>query len=256
MPVKIGTCGWSASRSKYYERFRVVEIQRTFYKLPRSSTAEKWRREAPVDFEFSVKAWQVLTHSPRSPTWRKSGLEAGRGEADRYGLLRPTEENFRAWERVAEVCEILRARVCVFQTPPSFGYSEENASRVEAFFSSIDRRGLVLAWEPRGTWREHLDAVERLCESLDLVHVVDVLRLEPARVGDIAYFRLHGLGGREVNYRYKYTDEDLARLAELVSRYGAACSEVYVMFNNVYMFDDASRLKELLRERYPSLELA
>jgi len=88
--VRVGCCGFPVSRKRYYESFRVVEVQQTFYKLPSRETLERWRREAPPDFEFTVKAWQVVTHPPSSPTWRKAGLKPEPGKEDRYGFLRPT----------------------------------------------------------------------------------------------------------------------------------------------------------------------
>ena len=57
------------------KKFSLVEVEQTFYKLPLVKTAERWRAEAPRGFEFSIKAWQALTHLPTSPTWRRSDLK-------------------------------------------------------------------------------------------------------------------------------------------------------------------------------------
>ena len=245
--VKVGTCGWSArgGRKAYFKFFNVVELQSTFYRVPRESTVVKWRNDSPPDFDFTVKAWQAITHPPSSPTWRRSGVVVPPELADRYGFFRPTDEVYEAWKLVRRVCELLRAEVCIFQTPPSFGYSEENAMNVELFFSTISRGSLKLGWEPRGTWSEHPVELKRLLAKMDLTHVVDPLRRRPLYNAGYAYFRLHGLGGREVNYRYKYTDDDLRRLLSIVREF-EELSEVYVMFNNMYMFDDALRFKRLL----------
>jgi len=132
------------------------------------------------------------------------------------------------------------------QTPPSFGYSEENLRNALEFFRRASAPGKLIAWEPRGTWHEHPDAIRKIVEETGVIHVVDLLRRWPAVVTETMYTRLHGLVGREVNYRYKYTDGDLEELARRVSR---LCDEgaktVYVMFNNVYMFDDARRFKDI-----------
>ncbi|AEM39591.1 protein of unknown function DUF72 [Pyrolobus fumarii 1A] len=246
--VKVGCCGFPVARARYFEQFRLVEVQQTFYKLPTRETLERWRREAPQDFEYTVKAWQVVTHPPSSPTWRKAGLKPEPGKEDRYGLLRPTPENFEAWKKTVEAADILNARIIVVQTPPSFGYSEENLRNALEFFREAAKYGKTIGWEPRGTWHEHPEAIRRIVEETGVIHVVDLLRRWPVVVGRIAYVRLHGLGGREVNYRYKYTDQDLE---ELVARVKKLCSEgaeeVYVLFNNVYMFDDARRFREKAR---------
>ncbi|MGB9880578.1 MAG: DUF72 domain-containing protein, partial [Anaerolineae bacterium] len=51
MIIHIGCCGFPVARNKYYERFSLVELQETFYRLPRLETVEGWRQQAPADFE-------------------------------------------------------------------------------------------------------------------------------------------------------------------------------------------------------------
>ncbi|NIN51751.1 MAG: DUF72 domain-containing protein, partial [Nitrososphaeria archaeon] len=72
--VKVGCCGFPGSRKGYFNDFNLVEIQQTFYKMPRLETAQRWRQEAPNEFEFTLKAWQLITHPPTSPTYRKAGI--------------------------------------------------------------------------------------------------------------------------------------------------------------------------------------
>jgi len=54
--IEIGCCGCPVSRKRYFEQFPVVEIQQTFYLPPQILLAQKWRREAPKDFEYTIKA--------------------------------------------------------------------------------------------------------------------------------------------------------------------------------------------------------
>ncbi len=250
MDIRVGCCGWcvKGGKSTYYARFSIVEVQETFYKLPRLEAVSKWAEAAPESFRFCMKAWQVMTHPPSSPTWKRSGLKIPKSKHDRYGFLKPTEENLRAWEETLKVCKAMKAEVCILQTPASFGYSEENVRNIETFFSTIKRNGVILGWEPRGTWRENLRVVGRLCDALELVHVVDPFRCQPQSSHQLVYFRLHGRGGKEYNYRYKYTDSDLRELGELVERYVEEGRRVYALFNNVHMADDATRFISLLKE--------
>jgi len=247
--VKIGCCGFPVSRKRYFAAFKLVEIQQTFYKLPSETTLRKWREEAPIDFEFTIKAWQAITHPPSSPTWRKAGIKPEPGKEDRYGLLKPTPENFEAWEKTVEAAKVLGAKIIVVQTPPSFRYSEENLQNAIEFFSKARKKDIIVAWEPRGDWHKHTDAIREIVEKTNVIHVVDLLRREPV-IADtsIVYVRLHGLGGREVNYRYKYTDGDLVELAKkVISLIGEhSVKQVYVLFNNIYMFEDAKRFREIL----------
>lgn len=216
----------------YYERFGVVELQRTFYQPPRPATAARWRRQAPPGFEFTLKAFQAITHPPSSPTYRRSGL--GAAERAQCGGFRDTAMVRAAWTRTLEIVRLLRAPVVVFQCPASFTPSEEHLAALRRFFRWAERGEAVFGWEPRGDWPPGL--VRELCRELELVHVVDPFVCEPVW-GTPRYYRLHGIGG----YRHRYSDEELGRLR-------AACRGglTYCMFNNVSMRDDALRFLALL----------
>lgn len=255
MVVKIGCCGFARSRKKYYETFKLVELQNTFYDLPSVEWAASMRKEAPADFEFAVKAWQVISHPPSSPTWKKMKKKPP-GEPSSYGLLKPTKENLEALEKTIEVARALGSNVVVIQTPASLAYNEDSARWISEFFSEAVKIAgpIKLGWEPRGDWAEAPE-LKKILEDNKIVHVVDPFRREPrAESGPLYYFRLHGIGKGEVNYKYKYTDEDLAKLEAVVKKY-AKKGDVYVLFNNVYMFDDALRFKSLM-SAHAELEVA
>jgi uncharacterized protein YecE (DUF72 family) len=46
----------------YGEQFRTVEINNTFYRVPKTSVVEAWASEVPADFKFVLKASQRITH--------------------------------------------------------------------------------------------------------------------------------------------------------------------------------------------------
>lgn len=232
--IRIGCCGFVRSRTAYFAEFDVVEIQQTFYKLPRVETARRWRQEAPPAFEFTMKAWQAITHDPSSPTYRKAGITLP-GPAEHYGFFRPTSEVMDAWERTLEIAEALRASVVVLQCPARFSFTPEHVHNLERFLERARRpSGLVLAWEPRGDWPR--EVVARICQHYALVHAVDPFQGLPATEHQ-AYFRLHGRTG----YRYQYTDEDLEQLRAWCRTFAV----VHCMFNNVSMWEDALRFRSL-----------
>jgi uncharacterized protein YecE (DUF72 family) len=49
----------------YGERFRSVEINNTFYRMPKDSVLAAWCEEVPPDFKFVLKAPQRITHMQR-----------------------------------------------------------------------------------------------------------------------------------------------------------------------------------------------
>lgn len=239
----IGCCGWCIGRGKYYAAFNAIELQDTFYDPPDPEKLRKLASEAPPGFAFTMKAWQAITHPLDSPTWKRAKK---RPEAGRYGFLRPTREVLEAWSLVADAAKALGARVVVVQTPPSFGYSEENYRNALEFFSTAETGGFIIGWEPRGTWVQHPDKVAELVSSFkNVIHIVDPFQAQPAVAKEVVYFRLHGMGGDRLNYRYKYTDGDLAKLSEIVGGHLGSGRTLYVMFNNVYMAQDAQRFKQM-----------
>ncbi len=233
MALHVGCCGFARAQAEYYRQFKLVEVQQTFYKPPLLVTAQRWRDEAPASFRFTVKAWQLITHEPSSPTYRKAGLSLD-GPPEHYGAFRPTPEVIAAWERTREIALALRAPVVLFQCPASFGPTDEHLANLRRFFRDVDRGGLAFAWEPRGDWPD--DLVRSLCDELRLIHAVDPFRRLPA-TGGVAYFRLHGITG----YRYRFTDADLRQLLSWCRGY----DEVYCLFNNVSMWEDGERLVAL-----------
>jgi uncharacterized protein YecE (DUF72 family) len=241
MNIKIGCCGFSGSRNKYYTIFDVVELQQTFYKLPEDTTISKWHKEAPEGFEFTVKAWQTITHPANSPTYRKAKLSIPEDKRKNYGFFKPTDEVFSAWEEMDNICNILNTKIIIFQTPASFTPTQEHKDNIRKFFHSISRKDYTFVWEPRGSWTDK--EIISLCEELGLVHCVDPFNRLPLTHG-INYFRLHGSPPGKKMYNYQYTLDDLKYLKDTIEQY----SDVYCMFNNIYMKEDASNFKSLLKK--------
>jgi len=231
----VGCCGWSEAQGSYFRDFPTIELQTTFYQPPADRVAQRWKEKAPADFRFCMKAWQLITHTPESPTYRRLKARVSPTERDLYGSFRPTEQVWLAWQRTKEIADILKAEVIVFQCPKSFLPNRENIRNFTAFFQQIDRGQHTFAWEPRGDdWKACL--VHDLCAENKLIHCVDPFQAD-AVYGSCFYWRLHGRSG----YRYRYTDEDLATLGAKVKAQTHAEGPNYLLFNNVYSKEDAMR---------------
>jgi uncharacterized protein YecE (DUF72 family) len=231
--VKVGCCGFPRRPEEYARHFLVVEVQQTFYRLPRLATAARWRARVPAAFEFTLKAWQLITHPPTSPTYRRLPRAIPARERGRYGFFAPTDEVRAAWAATAEIARALRATVVLFQCPASFTPERAHVTNLRRFFTAVPRDGLRFAWEPRGAWPAA--TVAALCRDLDLIHCVDPFAGASGH-GHPWYYRLHGRGG----YRYRYTDEDLRALREWGRGRG------WVLFNNLSMWEDALRFQRLV----------
>ena len=81
MNLYVGTSGYSYKEWKgsfypddmsakgmlhyYGERFRTVEINNTFYRMPSVPVLETWAGDVPADFKFVLKASRQITHMKR-----------------------------------------------------------------------------------------------------------------------------------------------------------------------------------------------
>jgi uncharacterized protein YecE (DUF72 family) len=95
--VRIGCSGWNYAswKEEFYERkptrlwlqhygefFDTVEVNTTFYRLPRRSSVAAWVAQTPPDFVFAVKASRYLTHVKRL-------TDLGRGIERYYACIEP-----------------------------------------------------------------------------------------------------------------------------------------------------------------------
>jgi len=51
----------------YTKFFNIIEINSTFYNIPKKSTVLNWYNQVPPDFKFVVKVWQKITHNLNDP---------------------------------------------------------------------------------------------------------------------------------------------------------------------------------------------
>jgi len=238
MAMKLGMCGFTIGAAAYFRQFPVVEVQQTFYDPPPLSTIARWRAQAPVDFEFTLKAWQVITHFGTSSTYRRLRRAFSDRERTEAGGFRLNDTTLAAWKTTLEARQALRATAILFQCPASFKANAENIAAMRQFLATIPRpAGVRLLWEPRGPWPDELTL--SLCRELDLVHAVDPF-IRPTVTPELLYWRLHGNKSHYANY----TDDELLQIIDWLPR--DATVDAYVLFNNIPRVKDVKRFRELL----------
>ena len=106
MKLYVGTSGYSYKEWKgsfypekipaaemlsyYAARLPAVELNNTFYRMPRTSMIESWKAQVPANFRFSVKATQSITHYRRlkdAGAQTKQMLETVLALEDRLGVV-------------------------------------------------------------------------------------------------------------------------------------------------------------------------
>jgi len=239
--AKVGLCGFTLAMRDYPRHFPVVEVQQTFYEPPSDAVMRRWVSAMPPGFEFTLKAWQLITHEAKSPTYRRLKRPLDAKERAECGAFRDTPIVRTALERTLECAQLLGASTLLFQCPASFRPEPANIERLRHFVAQVARPrcppGLRLAWEPRGSaWTEHAAHAVELCEELGLVYVVDPFVDAVHATAGPAYLRLHGITGA----RHVYTDEELRRLAAMTP------PDAHVLFNNIPRVNDAKRFNALL----------
>ena len=221
-PVRIGCSGWNYAhwRERVYPKglppsrwleyyttlFDTVEVNNTFYRLPKRSSVAGWVERSPSDFVFTVKSSRYLTHIKRL-------TDLGRGVERFYACIEPLLEsgklgpvlwqlpgNFRrSDERLASALEQLpHGRHC---------FEFRHASWfVPEVYELLRARGAALVIG---------DHPERLFQSHELT-------------SDWTFVRFHyGHRGRNGNYSERELEEWARRLAAW-----RADVDVYAYFNN------------------------
>ncbi|MCX7796914.1 MAG: DUF72 domain-containing protein [bacterium] len=233
--ILIGCCGWGYLRipkelkgsfksvlSYYASLFNLVEVNSTFYSIPRLSTAKKWREEVGTDFLFTVKASRIITH------------------IDRFS----SEKSLELISFYIDFSRELNTPILLFQLPLTFPRkSMDDLIRVLKNFR--DTR-IKFALEARNLNIYERDEFSKITGTIPVIDPFMVLdsNFRPSPMFDTFYFRLHGAPPGKVIYRYDYTDGDLQRLLfylEPIKDYN-----VYVLFNNTEMYKNALRFKGMV----------
>ncbi|MEM2939068.1 MAG: DUF72 domain-containing protein [Candidatus Bathyarchaeia archaeon] len=222
----IGTGGWAYFQIPgihplvaYSKAFNFVEVNSTFYELPSLKEVETWRKLVPPNFQFTVRANKTITHKQ---------------------MLQPTQETFKTFEKMRQICTILKAPVMHLQTPQKFTFNENNIKYFRDLLTSINLGKLRLALEIRGI--PHLKLPLQLVKTMqdhNIIHCVDLSKGEtPAYESDILYSRLFGKGQHNI---YQPTDEELVEIDKKAT--SATFQKIILSFHFVRMYKDAARLK-------------
>ncbi len=187
----------SAMLAYYAERLSAVEINNTFYRMPRAQMLEQWATQVPAGFVFVLKASQRITHQKR--------LKEAAGEVDYF---------FRMASTLGD-----RLGPTLFQLPPNL---KKDLPRLADFLAVLPA-GARAAFEFRhASWFED-DVFESLAARGAALCIAEDEDLEtPARATtDWGYARLR---------RQDYGPEDL-RLRAVRYR-GQPWKELFVFFKH------------------------
>ena len=166
----------------YAGRFSTVEINNTFYRMPREPMLEAWAQQVPAGFSFALKAPQRITHIKR---------------------LKECAEPLDLLFRMVAVLEEKLGPV-LFQLPPNF---RKDTPRLESFFDAMPAGTRRVALEFRhASWFD--DETFALLKARGAALCVADTGEEPAAplvaTTDWGYLRLR---------REEFSDDDLSQWA-------------------------------------------
>ncbi len=184
--------------SHYAAKLPAVEINNTFYRLPRASVLETWAAAVPPEFRFAIKASRRITHLKR--------------------LKEVSEETNYLLDTVAALGD--RLGVVLYQLPPNL---KKDLDRLDAFLSLL-RPGVRSAFEFRhATWLDD-EVFARLREhrcALCLAEEDDEPAPAAVSTAPFGYLRLR---------KALYSDDALRAWAGTVAAQG--WDDAYVFFKH------------------------
>lgn len=279
--VVIGTCSWTdptmlerwypsgvssaEARLRYYAaRFDTVEVDSTFYGLPRREHAENWARRTPEGFTFHIKAYGLMTwHEvderslhPDLRGYEYERTERGRVRLPESAMLR---ESFRIFTRELEPLRVAgKLGGVLMQFPPYFAALDpvrtaRHLDYLESAQTLLEPLGAPMLVEFRhpswvtGAQRAHtmrfLAERGMMYVSVDAPQFLERSTVPPVAeaTGRWAYVRMHGrnretyfarTGSAADRFDWLYTTEELAEWAAPIRGLADATERTWVMFNN------------------------
>ena len=230
--LRIGTSGWNYSHwrrvfyprglrqadwlSFYADTFDTVEINATFYRLPKPGYVDSWADSVPEGFLFAVKGSRYLTHVKRL---------GDTGE--------PVERFFDLIGRLGE-----KAGPVLWQLPPQMKRDDD---RLAAFAGSLPGgwRHAFKFRHPSWFCSEVREILERSNSALVIGDHPELPR-ELALTADWTYIRFHygEDGGR-------YSEAELVKWAGRIRELTAGGEDAFIYFNNDWQGHALENAREL-----------
>jgi uncharacterized protein YecE (DUF72 family) len=239
-PIHVGCSGWVYKHwrgilypeglpqtrwfHRYGEEFDTVEINASFYRVPKPETFDAWRHKAPEGFRYAVKVNRFITHLKKL-----------------VGVEDTLSEFLALARRLGPTLGPL-----LYQLPPSL---KLDLDRLETFLKLIPK-DLSNVFEFRNKdWYvpETYALLDRYGASF-CVHDMPGSKTERIAVGPIAYVRFHGGEGK---YWGRYSDEGLLSWTDWIMDQSRHGRPVWCYFNNDihgHAIHDAQTLKSMVRQ--------
>ncbi len=251
MSIRVGTSGYSFKDWKgtfypdkikpgemldcYVNFFMTVEINSTYYGIPRPQVIANMTKKAPAGFDFMVKVPQSLTH--------------GRQDIDSDIAL--------FLEAMKPMAESGKLAGLLAQFPWSFKFDQNNLDYLSICRAAVEPHDLYCefrhnSWVNR-TMYDRLRSEQIGYVSVDEPQLRGLLEPHAFATTDTAYVRLHGRNadkwwdGGALRYDYDYSQEELKSWREKILKLKNKVKKTYVYFNNCHEGQAAKNAQEFMR---------
>jgi len=256
--IKIGTSGYSFQDWKgnfypaniktnemlkfYAQHFEVVEINSTYYAIPKPNLLERMALNTPPDFQFTVKANSKMTHE----------LEKDISVFDQFEAA------------IAPLVESNKLKGILAQFPQSFKNNGDNRKYLSFLKESLDKYPLIVEFRDI-SWISNpvFDFLKKLDISYCVVDEPNLPGLVPPEVvatNKLGYVRFHGRnaetwwkGDSSQRYNYLYTEDQLKEWATKIKQLAESTVDTFVFFNNCHAGYAARNAKTMQNILQPEL---
>lgn len=218
----------------YAQHFASVEVNSTYYALPRLEVMQGMVSRTPERFVFTVKLQKAITHEGSRDL----------GEFDAFRRL------------IEPMLEAGKFGGVVAQFPFAFRFAKESRDFLRLLKLGLPELPLFVEFR-HASWArpESIELLREIGASFVVVDEPALPGLFPERlwvVGSAAYVRFHGRnavdwfgGDGSKRYDYLYSDEELAAWAAKIKGLAADARELFVFFNNCHQASAAQNAKKM-----------
>lgn len=251
----------------YASRFELVEVDSTYYALPRQVMVRDWASRTPPSFTFDVKAFSLLTQHPTRANAIPRGIDIDSDKETVY--LRHLDEHGidQLWDRFLDGVDPLRRAkklgCLLFQFPPWFSARRANREYIVdcADRAAADRIAVELrhpSWftpeERQRTLALFADhSIALVCADMPQRLDKGLPRLVEATSTELAVVKFHGRnreGWERSSFQglteYRYRPRELEAWTPDLHRLAEEADEVHVVFRNMHGDDAVSNAQHLL----------
>jgi len=245
--IYIGCAGWdykdwigpfypklleSHNRLGFYANFfNVIEINTTFYSLPKSSIIQNWSEQVPPDFKFTVKVWKEITHN-----FKNANIEDSISEF--FYRLSPLNDKIFAY---------------LLQFPPWFKYNEKHFHQLKYLIRELPNENKYVIELRDNSWFNEdllLEAIRSSTIILGTTYMAGIKAYYMPRQNSY-YIRL--IGDRKLTVFNRIQRDQKKNLSNLVNEINVLkefpnIHEIFIIINNHFTGFSPTTVNQLKKE--------